>query len=307
MLATKAGQSDTGLTILVVGSLRPISDKRFQGFRNACQALGAALAGSGLTIVAASYNEETADRHVIKGAKLVKGQVQVVGPASSLKKYKKELQGISVTAVEEDWAEIRRLQVKRADAVLAIGGADHTDQAIDIAESADLPVLLIPAFEGVASRRYRDARDLYLKAGIPGDILASIETWSDDSPNAVVQALHMLSSPSPLDLASESVSDSDAEEELASGTGTGTDSTSADDGIDKELPLVYISYSREDEHWKNQIIEVLQGTGLESDFAVWHDGLLETGEEWELRLRNIRSSAVAVVVVIRARYPLVEI
>jgi predicted ATPase len=61
---------------------------------------------------------------------------------------------------------------------------------------------------------------------------------------------------------------------------------------------IFISYSREDEQWKDKLLPHLGVLLLEKDVEIWHDRLVATGDYWHQRIGNkIEESTAAVILI----------
>ncbi len=68
-------------------------------------------------------------------------------------------------------------------------------------------------------------------------------------------------------------------------------------GIDAK-PTIFISYSHQDEAWKDRLMIHLQVLALEERFAVWDDRQITTGDDWYPAIeRAVEQSSLAVLLV----------
>lgn len=63
-------------------------------------------------------------------------------------------------------------------------------------------------------------------------------------------------------------------------------------------PTVFISYSHQDEEWKDRLVTYLRATSEARSFDIWHDRVMGGGERWRNAITEaIRRSCVAVLLV----------
>ncbi|HYY97261.1 MAG TPA: toll/interleukin-1 receptor domain-containing protein, partial [Pyrinomonadaceae bacterium] len=63
-------------------------------------------------------------------------------------------------------------------------------------------------------------------------------------------------------------------------------------------PKLFISYAREDEEYKDQLVEHLEGLVQQGVIASWHDGQLVAGQQWnEEIVRNLTESRVVLLLI----------
>lgn len=63
-------------------------------------------------------------------------------------------------------------------------------------------------------------------------------------------------------------------------------------------PKLFISYAREDEEYKNQLVEHLDGLEQQGVIASWHDGELVAGQQWNDEIvRNLGESRVVLLLI----------
>lgn len=63
-------------------------------------------------------------------------------------------------------------------------------------------------------------------------------------------------------------------------------------------PKLFISYAREDEGYKNQLVEHLEGLAQQGSIASWHDGQLVAGQQWnEEIVRNLMEARIVLLLI----------
>jgi tetratricopeptide (TPR) repeat protein len=63
-------------------------------------------------------------------------------------------------------------------------------------------------------------------------------------------------------------------------------------------PKLFISYAREDEEYKDQLVEHLEGLTQQGVIASWHDGQLVAGQQWNDEIvRNLREARVVLLLI----------
>jgi tetratricopeptide (TPR) repeat protein len=67
-------------------------------------------------------------------------------------------------------------------------------------------------------------------------------------------------------------------------------------------PSVFISYSREDEFWKDRLVRQLKVLALEGVYEVWDDRQIAAGDDWETKIETAMASARAAILLISADF-----
>ena len=158
------------MNVLVLGSCRHLDDARKSAFAEVCDALGAALARSGESILLCSRSTHTADPYVLKGSKRTKAakatRVTLYQPAEAEEPEggglpeatspdAKLWKDIPARTCEGGWRILHLYAIRDAHAVVAIGGSMRgTHTAIYSAELLSKPTILLPAFGGAASENW---------------------------------------------------------------------------------------------------------------------------------------------------------
>jgi tetratricopeptide (TPR) repeat protein/DNA replication protein DnaC len=63
-------------------------------------------------------------------------------------------------------------------------------------------------------------------------------------------------------------------------------------------PKLFISYAREDDEYKKQLVEHLEGLAQQGVIASWHDGQLVAGQQWnEEIVRNLKEARVVLLLI----------
>ena len=187
------------ISVLVVGSNRGMTDTaKIDQFQKACEELGAKLAER-FTIIAASADPDTADYHVVRGTQASDGQpVRLISPRkadlSGLADMIKQGQ-VHAEKGSTGWPDLRRQLVQEADIAVLIGGGKGTLQTYEFATAANLPVVLVAAFDGTAAELFPSQTDDYLSAGLSEEVLANLSDWNSASADSVVQAIELLLEP----------------------------------------------------------------------------------------------------------------
>jgi hypothetical protein len=182
--------------ILVAGSNQDGSQEAFDRFAVGCQTLGAELGRSGFAVVAGSFSPNTADHYVLRGAlETPEARTLVIRPEREPQRPEDAIfRNVAVHSHPGDWSAVRSKQVARADAILLIAGGKGTGDILRAAQSGERspPVLLLPAFGGLAATEYPSSRDIYRKLGVSEDRLKRLEQWDDSTPATVVSILQTL-------------------------------------------------------------------------------------------------------------------
>lgn len=63
-------------------------------------------------------------------------------------------------------------------------------------------------------------------------------------------------------------------------------------------PTVFISYSHQDEAWKDQLVRQLRVLELEDAYVVWDDRKIVAGEGWSAEIETAMASARAAVLLV---------
>ena len=69
---------------------------------------------------------------------------------------------------------------------------------------------------------------------------------------------------------------------------------------------IFISYAREDEQWKNQLVRHLNVLRMNTYFKTWNDRDIEYGSDWRTEIENELSEASIVIMMISADYLISE-
>lgn len=180
-------------TVLIAGSQRGVETVDHKAFEEVARSLGRALASSGFSILGGSFDKSTADYFVIEGAlNVAESSCRVIRPAIE-STAPTEFEGrVTVEAKEGTWERVRPAQVNAADAVVLIGGSRGTDDVFSYAAQAKLPIVLMPAFGGMASQHFSRFRKRYVDAGISENTLAAIESRDPSSARAAIEVLNGL-------------------------------------------------------------------------------------------------------------------
>ena len=65
-----------------------------------------------------------------------------------------------------------------------------------------------------------------------------------------------------------------------------------------ECPVVFVSYSREDENWRRRFTEMLKSLVRERRLEVWSDDRMVTGYEWRQQLAEAIDRARAALLLV---------
>ncbi len=63
-------------------------------------------------------------------------------------------------------------------------------------------------------------------------------------------------------------------------------------------PTVFISYSHQDEAWKDQLVRQLRVLELEGAFVLWNDRQIAVGDGWSAEIETAMASARAAVLLV---------
>jgi predicted nucleotide-binding protein/predicted Rossmann-fold nucleotide-binding protein len=168
-------------------------------FAQACFELGRALARNGQRIVVGGSSDSTADAHVVRGFLAGIAGIQVRGPLIRVFRpgYNRDAYhdeainhpGLFAFApsVEERWAGAHLMQIREADAVLIIGGADGTYNAGLAALVAKKRLVPVGSFGGAAERLLGALHALHEPQADALEVLNA--PWTPMSANAAMDAL----------------------------------------------------------------------------------------------------------------------
>src|SRR5262249_30019560 len=67
-------------------------------------------------------------------------------------------------------------------------------------------------------------------------------------------------------------------------------------------PAVFVSYSHQDERWKDRLVQQLRVLEPEGDFEVWDDRRIAAGSDWLPEIEQAMHRAVAAVLLISADF-----
>ncbi len=67
-------------------------------------------------------------------------------------------------------------------------------------------------------------------------------------------------------------------------------------------PTVFISYSHQDETWKDQLVRQLRVLEIEGDLSVWDDRKIAAGDAWRAEIAAAMEHARAAVLLISADF-----
>ena len=67
-------------------------------------------------------------------------------------------------------------------------------------------------------------------------------------------------------------------------------------------PTVFISYSHQDEAWKDQLVRQLQVLELEGAYDIWEDRKIAAGDGWRAEIETAMARARAAVLLISADF-----
>jgi hypothetical protein len=67
-------------------------------------------------------------------------------------------------------------------------------------------------------------------------------------------------------------------------------------------PTVFVSYSHQDEAWKDRLVKQLRVLELEGDLEVWDDRRIAAGDEWLPEIEAAIARARAAVLLISAAF-----
>jgi hypothetical protein len=190
------------MKVLILGSNRHLQDEQKAGFAEACEALGAAFAQGGRSLLLCSQSSHTVDPYVLKGTKRKKAKNSVVlyqpsvtenveqglPPAES--PDAKLWKDVPTKIVEGGWRVVHLRAIRDADAVVAIGGsAGSTQTAIYSAELLLKPTILIPTFRGTAFDNWGYFRGRYYREEEAERLRQSWDGRADDTAKSVVETI----------------------------------------------------------------------------------------------------------------------
>jgi len=190
------------MKVLVLGSNRHLQDGEKAGFVAACDALGAAFAQDGKSLILCSQSAHTADPYVLKGAKRKKAASSAVLYRPSLTEKVEEglpsadssdaklWKDIPTRIVEGSWRILHLRAIRDADAVVAIGGsAGSTQTAIYSAELLSKPTILIPTFGGTANENWQYFRGRYYRDDEAQRLLSPWGSHAEETAKSVVETI----------------------------------------------------------------------------------------------------------------------
>jgi predicted nucleotide-binding protein len=200
------------MRIAITGSWRPAKNKKEaakwklrdeRGFQQATRLLGAALAKLGHRLVVATDAARTADSGAVKGAASVANRARVVPlpvvdllrkDANAFEKLAMQRPGfLNLRSAPESPTVSKLYQVQRADAVLALGGADKTLEAIIAAAASGKRVVPVGCFGGAAEQAVKIFEAMAGSWGphVPSnDVLGPLATtWSPGCVELILCAL----------------------------------------------------------------------------------------------------------------------
>lgn len=162
------------MRILATGSIPDgATEDDVASFKDACRAIGIALAKRGYTLVGGSYRESSADRHIVDGMSEVDGLHRVIVERpervpDDFVDFPQDLKHIDLVPFRtgSSWAVGRVRQILQADAVLLIGGHRGTEQVGYMASALGLPILPIGAFKGAAATFVRLFESDFRRTGV---------------------------------------------------------------------------------------------------------------------------------------------
>lgn len=67
-------------------------------------------------------------------------------------------------------------------------------------------------------------------------------------------------------------------------------------------PRIFISYSHQDEAWKDRLVRQLGVLELEGELSLWHDRKSAAGDDWLAEIKKAIASADAAVLLISADF-----
>jgi hypothetical protein len=73
-------------------------------------------------------------------------------------------------------------------------------------------------------------------------------------------------------------------------------------GQDRSQPSVFVSYSHKDEDWKKRLVKHLDALVRARRIAVWHDRMIEAGDDWNDEIRKAMSEAAFAVCLVSSDY-----
>lgn len=65
-------------------------------------------------------------------------------------------------------------------------------------------------------------------------------------------------------------------------------------------PIIFISYSRKDERWKELIVNQLNVLELQGTFKVWTDADIGAGEDWYQQMKDALEKATVAILLVSA-------
>lgn len=156
-------------------------------FSAACRRIGRDLAARGHSLIVGSDGEHTADLHAALGALEVYGSEPAAGPArilvvratDSIEKtnrpafdtWRRKHPGVFIEypLAVGSHAVVKLVQTHLADAVILIGGAEHTEQAGTAAALSRKPLACIGSFGGAARAMNQRLHDAPARWGVGSD------------------------------------------------------------------------------------------------------------------------------------------
>lgn len=187
------------MKVLIVGSNEGMEPTLAKAFVDACHQIGAALAENAIGIVIASEEPGYADRHVLEGLAEAERTGTVVLIRSDDEKTelldsyaaagKLELTSRRVSS----WLAGRVPLLLEADAVLVIGGREHSASTGYMAVALEKPVLAVGSFGGGGRHLLDGFASDYRKLGPVSDRIEDLRrSWSPEFAPRVVSILQEL-------------------------------------------------------------------------------------------------------------------
>jgi SLOG cluster4 family len=202
------------MRILVIGSA---PENNEPGFAHACYLIGQELARAGCVVILGSNRYSTADHHVMRGLQSIPGthKVMLVRPfkdahtsqaARATQPVPDPQAGqlppgslkFEFVPIRGPWGAGRVTQLLRSDAVIAICGAEGTEQAIQLAPEMRRPVVVIPSFGGSAEKAWNSlVRDYSFLGASIGDYYSLADSWKDENAKIAVAMARKLAKKNP--------------------------------------------------------------------------------------------------------------
>ena len=177
---------------------------------------------------------------------------------------------------EREWLEPQ----KYADAVILIGGLGGTYYTWIGALHDGLPRFPLGSTGGDAQRAYKETLDLWSLVPVPGLTRPEFESLGEpaqDEHSADAIARHLVG-------------------ELLVKSLAATDARSR--GAGANLPSLFISYSRRDEHWVDRLRTLFAPLERRGVFATWADADLRAGGAWSPQIHAQMEQASAALLLV---------